>query len=239
MGAALSLFVLLSISVFVVRVAAVALRLTGLPNSVARFQALSAFSGTGFTTSEAEVIVNYPLRRRIVGLLMVVGNLGLVSVLAALVVSFVNTKGEMGAVAEQFGWLLGVLGLLWFLILNPIADRIMCGLIGRALGSWTFLGRRHYQKLTQIGQDYSVCEHEAPTLLMENAGDAAEAGLARLGLRALARRAPGGQMTFTGLLATPLDADGTVVLFGLDAGHDALWQAEPGATGWTKDQPLP
>ena len=50
MGAALSILVLLSVSVFVVRLASVALRLTGLPEGVARFQALSAFTGTGYTT---------------------------------------------------------------------------------------------------------------------------------------------------------------------------------------------
>jgi len=48
-GAAISIFVLLSVSIFIVRVAAVAMRLTGLDDSTARFQALSAFSGTGFT----------------------------------------------------------------------------------------------------------------------------------------------------------------------------------------------
>jgi len=66
MGAALSMFVLLSISVFVIQVASVTLQLTGLADATARFQALSAFTGTGFTTSEAEAIVNYPVRRRVI-----------------------------------------------------------------------------------------------------------------------------------------------------------------------------
>ena len=109
MGAALTIFVLLSLSVFVIRVAAVALRLTGLDDSSARFQALSAFTGTGFTTIESEAIVNYPVRRKVVSLLMIVGNLGLVSVFATLVVSLVQTEGEAEAV-------LGAVGLVarWF-----------------------------------------------------------------------------------------------------------------------------
>ena len=98
MGAALSLFVLMTLSILVVRVAAVALRQTGLEEATAKFQALSAVSGTGFTTSESETIVNYPVRRRIVTLLMVIGNLGLVTVFATLVVSFVHTEGEVDAV---------------------------------------------------------------------------------------------------------------------------------------------
>ena len=80
MGAAISIFVLLSLSTLIVRLAAVAMRLTGLDESTARFQSLSAFTGTGFTISEAERIVNYPVRRRIVTLLMIIGNLGVVGV---------------------------------------------------------------------------------------------------------------------------------------------------------------
>ena len=64
MGAAISIFVLLSVSIVIVRVAAVAMRLTGLDDSTARFKALSAFSGTGYTTNETEMIVNYAVRRR-------------------------------------------------------------------------------------------------------------------------------------------------------------------------------
>ena len=159
MGAALSLFVLMTLSIFVVRVAAVALRQTGLEEATAKFQALSAVSGTGFTTSESETIVNYPVRRRIVTLLMVIGNLGLVTVFATLVVSFVHTEGEVDAVLVQLGWLLGVLALLWFLILNGRVERVMCDAIGRFLESTTLLGERHFHRLLQIGDGYSVCEH--------------------------------------------------------------------------------
>lgn len=73
MGAALSLFVLMTISIMLVRIASVALRLTGLDETTAKFQALSAVSGTGFTTKESEAIVNYPVRRKIITLLMIIG----------------------------------------------------------------------------------------------------------------------------------------------------------------------
>ena len=48
------------ISFLFVRAASIALMMTGLEKKKARFQALSAFSGTGFTTKEAEAIVNHP-----------------------------------------------------------------------------------------------------------------------------------------------------------------------------------
>jgi hypothetical protein len=158
-GAALFIFVLLSLSVLVIRVASVALRLTGLSDDVARFQALFAFTGTGFTTREAEAIVNYPVRRRIVSSLMIVGNLGLVTVLATLVVSLVKTEGEADAIFAQLAWLIGGLILLWVVMLNGTADRVMCNLISRILNRATVLGKRRFQRLLQIADGYSVCEH--------------------------------------------------------------------------------
>lgn len=63
----------------------VAFELTGLPRHKAFFQALSCFTTTGFTTLEAEEIVNHPARRRIATVLMVLGNVGVVAFLAAVV----------------------------------------------------------------------------------------------------------------------------------------------------------
>jgi hypothetical protein len=53
-----------------------ALIATGLPPEVAGFQARSAFSGAGFTTTEAESVVNHPTRRKIISTGMFVGSLG-------------------------------------------------------------------------------------------------------------------------------------------------------------------
>ena len=79
----LILFVLtLAISFIVVRVGAIAFQLTGLEWSLAKFQALSCFSGTGFTTREAELITGHPQRRKIASFLMVLGNAGLVTMIA-------------------------------------------------------------------------------------------------------------------------------------------------------------
>ena len=70
------------VSFIAVRIGAIAFQLTGLEWSLAKFQALSCFSGTGFTTKEAELITGNPQRRRIASVLMVLGNAGLVTVIA-------------------------------------------------------------------------------------------------------------------------------------------------------------
>ncbi len=81
------LIVFICISYLIVRIGAIALEMTGMERSRARFQALSAFSGTGFTTREAELVVNHPRRRKIVTYLMIMGNAGIVSVIATFVLS--------------------------------------------------------------------------------------------------------------------------------------------------------
>jgi glucan phosphoethanolaminetransferase (alkaline phosphatase superfamily) len=63
----------------------VALQVTGMEQRKARFQALSALTGTGFTTGEAESVVNHPTRRRIVSWLIVIGNTGVVLFIIAVV----------------------------------------------------------------------------------------------------------------------------------------------------------
>ncbi len=156
MIAALTLFIVLTLSVLVTRTGAVALRLTGLPNDAARFQARSAFTGTGFTTSEAEAIVNHPVRRRIVGFLMVLGSLGFVSVLSTIVVSLVGSSEAEGGVLRQILWLGAVLVVLWFLVLNAYADRLMCSVIGRLLARTDGFGGRRPARLLQLPAAHAV-----------------------------------------------------------------------------------
>ena len=58
MIALVPLLVLAVVSLIITRVATMALAATGLSYDVARFQARSALSGVGYTTSESEMIAN-------------------------------------------------------------------------------------------------------------------------------------------------------------------------------------
>lgn len=80
-------------SFLIVRAAAIALMMTGLDENRARFQARSAFTGTGFTTKEAEMVVNHPKRRQIISWLMVLGNAGIVTVIVTGTSSLVSSEG--------------------------------------------------------------------------------------------------------------------------------------------------
>lgn len=82
-----ALLIIIILSFLAVRIGGIALEMTGMEPERAKFQALSAFTGTGFTTREAESVVNHPQRRKIVSYLMILGNAGIISLIATLVVS--------------------------------------------------------------------------------------------------------------------------------------------------------
>ncbi len=89
------------ISFIVVRISAVAFNLTGMSWSQAKFQSLSCFSGTGYTTREAEMIVSHRARRKIASTLMILGNAGLVTLIATFANS-ISTRGISGMLEIPF-----------------------------------------------------------------------------------------------------------------------------------------
>ena len=101
MEAAFTVMAIFTLSTIIVRIASTIMRLTGLPDNVARFQSLSAMTGTGFTTRESELIVNYPIRRRVLMTLMIIGNLGLVSVVSTFVVTFSAMGPDRSSILQQ------------------------------------------------------------------------------------------------------------------------------------------
>ncbi len=81
------------ISFLVIRAGTIALMMTGMDRKKASFQALSAFTRAGFTTREAEAVVNNPQRRRIITWLIILGNAGLVAVIVSATSSIVTSQG--------------------------------------------------------------------------------------------------------------------------------------------------
>src|SRR5699024_12563733 len=89
MASAITLIVVLTLSVLVTRIATIALMHTGLSSESAKFQARSAYTGSGFTTSESEQIMRYPVRRKIIYMLMLIGNAGIITTMSSLILTFV------------------------------------------------------------------------------------------------------------------------------------------------------
>lgn len=94
MAAVISLFVILTLSFLFTRLATAALTLTGVSHELARLQSISAFTGVGFTTSESEALVEHPVRRRVLILLMILGNAGVVTAISSLVLTFAGLENR-------------------------------------------------------------------------------------------------------------------------------------------------
>ncbi len=157
MIALVSLFVVVVLSLIITRVATVALTLTGLSREVARFQARSAFSGVGFTTSEAELVVSHPVRRRIILLLMLLGNAGIVSAIASLILSFLSAAGPREIILRLAVLIVG-LGALWAAARSRFVDQYLGRVISWALRRWTHLDVKDYADLLDLYGDYRVVE---------------------------------------------------------------------------------
>ena len=119
------LLIAILVSFIVVRIGGFALQLTGIEPDVARFQALSAFSGTGFTTREAERVVGNRTRRRIVTILIILGNAGMVTVIATLVASFTQVSGYTWFFIRLAIIVGGIFGLYQLIIRSNVGQRIL------------------------------------------------------------------------------------------------------------------
>lgn len=152
-----SLLFVLFLSLIVVRVAAEALILTGVSREAARFQARSAWTGTGFTTVESEQVVGHPVRRRIVSALMFLRSAGLVTAASTLMLSFVTVE-ERGDGLLRVAALVGGLAGLWFLARSPWIGVWMSRVIARALKRYTDLDVRDYAGLLHLAGEYAIME---------------------------------------------------------------------------------
>ncbi len=154
MEALITLLLIILFSIIVNKVATAALVRTGLSRDIASFQAQSAFSGTGFTTSESEYVVSHPVRRRIIRLLILFGSAGVTSAIATLVLTFIGqSRGEalfrLGILA------LGLLVLYWFASSKTI-DHIMGKIIDYMLDRFTSLRLVDYESLLGIAHGYMI-----------------------------------------------------------------------------------
>jgi hypothetical protein len=154
MFAIFSLLIIILLSILVVRIGTIALELTGLSTEIASFQAQSAFSGVGFTTSESEIIVAHPVRRRIVRILILLGSAGLTTSIATLVIAFIGDKGHDAFIKGSI-LCSGVLVLYLFARSKHIYV-LMRKVIDRALRKWTTAHIFDYEQLLGLHEGYTI-----------------------------------------------------------------------------------
>jgi hypothetical protein len=152
-----SLLVVLTLSFLITRLATVALTLSGLSADLARLQAVSAFTGVGFTTAESEHVVSHPVRRRILMLVMIVGNAGIVTAMASLILSFTGVQQTQEGLVRGL-WLVGGVALLWVGMTRRLVETGMDRVMRWALSRWSSLRPVDYAELLDLSGDYRVRE---------------------------------------------------------------------------------
>lgn len=153
-----ALFIMLAavaVSMLINRIATIALRLTGLSKEMAEFQARSVITGTGFTTSESENIVQHPARRRIIKLTMLVQSAGLITVISTFILSFIGTATAGEALQRGVVLITGLLVLV-FLSQNRLVERHLERIIKRMLRQYANLEIKDYHMLLDVDEGYMV-----------------------------------------------------------------------------------
>lgn len=229
MPSVLLLLVIALLSLLIARVATVALTVTGLPRPVARFQARSALTGAGFTTSESESVVSHPVRRRIVMALMLVGNLGLATAIAGLLGGFL--RAEAGAGLMRAGLLAGGLAAIYLVSKSHRVDQRMSHLIGRILSAHTDLEIRDHDRLLRLAGDYSVQE-----MSIEDSSWLADRRLGELRLRdegviVLGVIRPDGSYRPVPASETAVHPGDTLIVYGHDDAVEGLGSRPAGPAG--------
>ena len=155
----IALLVITLVSLLAVRGGATALMMTGLSWDTASFQSYSAFFGVGFTTREAEMVVNHPVRRRIIRDLILAGNIGVTSALATLVASLMQHPDSAHPLL-LIGMLVAVIVLMFYLFRVGWVQRAIDHTIQRALEHMGLVRALDYEMLLRIQSGYCVSEIE-------------------------------------------------------------------------------
>lgn len=157
MFAILTLIFVIAVSMLITKIATIALTHTGMSRDRAQFQARSAFSGAGFTTSESEVVVKHPVRRRIIMTLILLGNAGVVTAVSSLILGFVGDGGSSTYIQNLSLLFLGVL-LLFLLAKSQRLDRLLDSIINALLNRYSRIKPRTFDRLMTVMEDYEVTE---------------------------------------------------------------------------------
>jgi hypothetical protein len=155
---ALTVIIILTVSILVTKVATIALMHTGLSRQSAKFQARSAFTGVGYATQEAENLVNHPVRRKIIMMLMLLGNAGIVSVIATLMLTFLGDKNPALSLTARLLLLVSGIILLVILFNSKLVNRGLSKIIHYALQRYTTINVQDYSGLLHLAGEYEISE---------------------------------------------------------------------------------
>ncbi len=168
--AILALLIIVAVALLIVRIGATTLMMTGLSRDVAEFQAISCFFGVGFTTTEAEMIVRHPARRKIAQHLIISGNIGLTGALGTVIMTFIQDEPDWidelipfdGTENFFFRFTLILLAILIIggVFRLAIVKRALEGMIKQSLKKFQHVRAMDYETVLRSSDGYAVMQVE-------------------------------------------------------------------------------
>ena len=158
MTSVIALLVVVTLSMFIMRVATIMLIHTGLSKDLAHFQARSAFTCCGFTTRESESIAEHPVRRRVVLALMTLGSGTVIMSISLLIPLFVGSNQTTLGVLRQFLELGIGICVIWVISMSQWFDKLMMGIVEGALQRWGNVQAHDFHSLLQLSAGFAVGE---------------------------------------------------------------------------------
>jgi len=166
-------FLYMAIWLMMLWLGSVALEATGMERSRAHFQALSALSGTGFTTRDAETVVSHSSRRWIVTWLMFFGNAGFVTVLILIIISVQSNITNISVARMIWVAVLFVACALfiWLGMMDRVSDAMVRFMrkrrfLNQAITDWDLLHRQGEYGVFRISMHHAL--HNADATLNDS-----------------------------------------------------------------------
>ena len=157
------LFLVLALLYLIVEAATTILIITGLDQHTARFQAVSIITGTGYTTSEAELITRHPVRRKIAMFLMIIGSTAL-----ALIISILVRILSRKVSAVELFFTLFVLVVVTVVFRSRRIMHYFDSYLDKKMLKQPYILQRTVEELLQLDEHFTIAEiqlsHNAPWL---------------------------------------------------------------------------
>ena len=228
MIAIFSFVLVILVSTLVVRGGTVALKLTGLSWDVASFQAQSAFTGAGFTTSESENIVSHPARRKVIRTMILLGSIGVSSALVTVVVTF-TTAGD--DIQQRTWWILGCLLGLVIAVRTKALDKLFIPVVTRFLLRSSTLRIHDYEELLRMDKGFSVAQLTIEHDSWLTGGTLRELALNQEGVLILNVRRRSGSILAAPQPAIRLEVGDSILCYGLEGDLGGLAKRPSGPVG--------
>lgn len=174
LSAVVPIIIIVVIFFFIVRVATVILKLTGMDERAARFQAISAFTGTGFTTKAAETILEENIRRKTIIALMILGKVGIISVIGGLFFSF--GKNDLSAELWKTIILLVFVFIFYKITMLKKFGQALNKFIEKRIVARGILGQKTLEELFHLPKGYGLTQLTITAASKENGLTLAAAG---------------------------------------------------------------